>query len=166
VTDAELFKPALFVAEHVNVTPVVSADSVVVLQPELVLIPDSGSVTLQLTVTGTVVFHPLALGAGLTVAVITGGVVSPAALVTVNWVGKPFATRSAVPRLTLFPEASDRNTEVTVQAPSSLPFGKMTGAVPDADVLAVKVADAVCVTFDGLAKIACMVVAPDKSSVT
>jgi hypothetical protein len=76
------------------------------------------------------------------------------------------AMRSAVASVTLFPEASERNTEVTVQTPSSLPFGKMTGTVPDADVFAVNVADAVCVTPEGPVKIACIVVAPDKSSVT
>ncbi|HEY6391023.1 MAG TPA: hypothetical protein VIX89_07085 [Bryobacteraceae bacterium] len=64
-TEAELVKPALFVAEQVSVTPLVSAVRVVAPQPVLLLIPDSGSVTLQLTVTGTVVFQLKAFGAGL-----------------------------------------------------------------------------------------------------
>ena len=166
-TETDLLKPALFVAEHVSVTPLVSADNVVLPQPELLLIPDSGSVTLQLTVTGTVVFQPKPFGAGFTVGTMTGGVVSPAALVTVSCVGKPRETRSEVARVTVFPDASDRNTLVTVQVPFSLPFGNVTATVPVVDVLAVKLAAAVCVVKpEGPVKTAWNVVAPDRSSVT
>ena len=51
VTGTDADSPAPFVAEHVKVTPAVSADRVVVVQPEDEVIPDSGSVTLQATVT-------------------------------------------------------------------------------------------------------------------
>ena len=52
VTGAELVSPAPFVAEQVSVTPAVSAVSVVVeLQPEDDAIPDSESLTFQVTVT-------------------------------------------------------------------------------------------------------------------
>jgi len=44
-------------------------------QPEEESIPDSGSVTTQLTVTLTL-FHPKALGPGVWVSVILGGVLS------------------------------------------------------------------------------------------
>jgi hypothetical protein len=84
VTATEAVKPAPFTAVQVNVVPAVSAERLVVPQPELEVTPDSGSVTLQLTVTGAVVFQPKPLGAGLTVGTITGGVVSPVLLITVS----------------------------------------------------------------------------------
>src|SRR5437879_3762813 len=51
VTEAEVDKPTPFVAVQVNVTPGVSADKVAGAQPEEAVIPDSGSVTLHVTVT-------------------------------------------------------------------------------------------------------------------
>jgi hypothetical protein len=166
VTETELVKPAPFTAEQVNVTPAVSADSEDVPQPELEVIPDSGSVTLQLTLTGTVVFQPKAFGGGFTVATITGGVVSPLALITVSCVGKVRPARSAVARLRVFPAASDRNTLATVHVPFSLPLGNVAVALPDADVLTVKLADAFCVVRpEGLIKSAWKFVTPEISSV-
>jgi hypothetical protein len=77
VTDAEFDKPAPLMAEHVSVVPAagVSVLRVVVVQPLDEAIPDSGSETDQVTVTDPL-FQPLALALGVTVAVITGGVVS------------------------------------------------------------------------------------------
>jgi hypothetical protein len=61
----------------VSVVPAgsVSLLRVVVVQPVEEAIPDSGSETDQLTVTDPL-FQPLLLGLGVTVGVITGGVVS------------------------------------------------------------------------------------------
>ncbi len=70
-----MLTPAPFVAEHVNVVPVVSESIVVVLHPVLDVIPDSGSLTLQLTVT-SLVYQPLLPSVPFIVGVITGGVVS------------------------------------------------------------------------------------------
>jgi hypothetical protein len=77
VTEAEFDKPAPLVALQVSVVPAggVSALRVVVVQPLDEAIPDSGSETDQVTVTDPL-FQPLPLGLGVTVAVITGGVVS------------------------------------------------------------------------------------------
>ena len=77
VTDAELERPAPLVTEHVSVVPCcpVSEVRVVVLQPLDEAIPDSGSETDQVTVTGPL-FQPSPLAPGLTEGVITGGVVS------------------------------------------------------------------------------------------
>jgi hypothetical protein len=63
------------VAEQVKVVPVVSEFSVTVPQPVDEEMPDSGSVTVQLTVT-TLLYQPLAPTVPLTFGVITGGVVS------------------------------------------------------------------------------------------
>ena len=88
VTDAELERPAPLVTEHVNVVPCcpVSVLRVVVLQPLDEAIPDSGSETDQVTVTGPL-FQPLPLAPGLADDVTTGGVVSgrwkPAVIVPV-----------------------------------------------------------------------------------
>jgi len=144
-TDAELVRPAPSTAEHVNVVPAVSADKVAVPQPELEVMPDSGSVTLQLTVTGAVVIHPPTPAAGLTVGTMTGGVVSPVALITVNCVGNPALAKSDVAKVRVLPAASDRNTNCTVHVPFSLPLGNVAVAVPLTDVLAVNVAVAFCV---------------------
>jgi hypothetical protein len=77
VTDAELERPAPLVTEHVSVVPCcpVSVVRVVLLQPLDEAIPDSGSETDHVTVTGPL-FQPLLLALGVTVDVITGGVVS------------------------------------------------------------------------------------------
>jgi hypothetical protein len=84
VTETDVVSPAPFTAEQVNVVPGVSAEREVVPQPELDAIPDSGSLVLQLTVTGIEVFQPLPFGTGLTVGTTTGGVVSPVLLLTVS----------------------------------------------------------------------------------
>src|SRR5258708_5963817 len=90
VTDVEAVAPWPFVALHVNVVPLVSAPSIEVLQPVLEVIPvPVESVTLQLTVTGIVVFQPKPLGAGLTLATIVGGVGLVLVFVTVSWVVNP-----------------------------------------------------------------------------
>jgi hypothetical protein len=135
-------------------------------QPVLEAIPDSGSATVQLTVTG-VVFHPVTPGAGLTLGVITGGVVSPTGLCTTSWVGNPAALRSDVASTRVFPTASDRKTVATVHIPSSLPAGIVATAVAVTDVFAAKVADALTLEPpDGLRRDAWKVVAPERSSVT
>jgi hypothetical protein len=61
MTGTEADKPAPFMAEQVNVAPTVSDVSVVGAQPEEDSIPDSGSVTVQLTVT-PLRYHPLLPG--------------------------------------------------------------------------------------------------------
>src|SRR5258708_7282387 len=78
VTETVAVNPAILVAEQVKVVPAVSADTVLLVQPvvEVTLEPGEGSVTLQLTVTGELVFQPAPFGAGLTVGTMTGGVLS------------------------------------------------------------------------------------------
>jgi hypothetical protein len=82
VTEAEFVKPAPLVALQVSVVPAdeVSVLRVVVVQPFDEAMPDSGSETDQVTVTDPL-FQPLLLALGVTVAVITGGVVSFVVLV-------------------------------------------------------------------------------------
>jgi len=77
VTEAEFDKPALLVTVQVSVVPSsgVSLLRVVVAHPSDEAIPDSGSETDQVTVTGTL-FQPLLLAVGVTAGVITGAVVS------------------------------------------------------------------------------------------
>jgi hypothetical protein len=77
VTETAFVKPAPLIAEQVSVVPPddVSLLRVVVVQPVEEAIPDSGSETDQLTVTDPL-FQPLPLALGVTVGVITGGVVS------------------------------------------------------------------------------------------
>ena len=77
VTETEFDKPAPLVAVQVSVVPAcgVSVFRVVVVQPVDEAIPDSGSETDQLTVTGPL-FQPRPLALGVTVGIITGGVVS------------------------------------------------------------------------------------------
>lgn len=84
VTEAEFDKPALLVTVQVSVVPSggVSLLRVVVAHPLDEAIPDSGSETDQMTVTGTL-FQPLLLAAGVTVGVITGAVVSASRKLTV-----------------------------------------------------------------------------------
>jgi hypothetical protein len=78
VTETVVDNPAILVAVQVKVVPAVSVVTLLVVQPveDVMLEPGVGSLTLQLTVTGEVVFHPAALGAGLMVGVTTGGVLS------------------------------------------------------------------------------------------
>ncbi len=75
VTETELCNPAPLVAEQVKVTPGVSAVSVVLPQPVEDVTPDSGSVTVQLTVT-LLRYHPLFPSVPEICGTITGGVVS------------------------------------------------------------------------------------------
>ena len=77
VTEPEFDKPAPLVTVHVSAVPSseVSLLRVVVAHPLDEAIPDSGSETDQLTVTGPL-FQPLLLALGVTVDVITEGVVS------------------------------------------------------------------------------------------
>ena len=72
VTGIELDSPAPFVAEHVNVAPVVR---IVGTQPVEEAMPVSGSLRLQLTVT-LLVYQPLVPVGPETVGTITGGVSS------------------------------------------------------------------------------------------
>ena len=71
ITETEIDRPAPFVALQVIVVPDVSACSTVVPHPVEETMPDSGSETVQLTVTSPL-FHPLGLGEGVAVGVITG----------------------------------------------------------------------------------------------
>jgi hypothetical protein len=88
VTEAEFDKPTLLMTVQVSVVPSngVSLLRVVVAHPSDEAIPDSGSETDQVTVTGPL-FQPLPLAPGVTEGVITGGVVSrrwkPAVIVPV-----------------------------------------------------------------------------------
>jgi len=77
VTEAEFDKPALLVTVQVSVVPSsgVSLLRVVIAHPLDEAIPDSGSETDQLTVTGPL-FQLLLLAVGVTAGVITGAVVS------------------------------------------------------------------------------------------
>jgi hypothetical protein len=71
--------PPSLVAEHVRVTPVVSAANVRVSQPLVLRMIDSGSVMLQLTVV-LVTYHPFVPSVPLITGVTTGGVGSPGTL--------------------------------------------------------------------------------------
>lgn len=64
ITVTELVSPAPSVPVHVKVVPLVWDDRVVIEQPEEESIPDSGSLTTQLTVT-VELFHPLELEPGV-----------------------------------------------------------------------------------------------------
>jgi hypothetical protein len=75
VTEFEVESPALFVAEQVRVVPVVSEVRVEGVQPVEVLIPDSLSVTVQLTVT-LLIYQPLVPAVPEMDGVITGAVLS------------------------------------------------------------------------------------------
>src|SRR5439155_19903450 len=79
VTGTDIDNPAPFVAEHVRVVPGVSAVSVVAVQPDEDAMPDSGSLTLQLTVT-LLLYQPFAPNVPAKCGVINGGVVSVAAI--------------------------------------------------------------------------------------
>jgi len=70
------------VAEQVKVVALVSVVRTVVVQPEEDAMPDSGSLTLQFTVT-LVLFQPLRLGGGVTVGMMTGLVASALTVVAV-----------------------------------------------------------------------------------
>src|SRR5215467_10086057 len=74
VTEVDVDRPAPFVAEQVSVTPVVSAVSVVDVQPDEDAIPDSGSVTFQVTPT-LLLYQPLLPNVPVICGVIMGGVV-------------------------------------------------------------------------------------------
>jgi hypothetical protein len=86
-TEAELDRPAPFVAEQVTVLPRVGALKTV--GPQLVdeEMPDSGSLTFQVTVTGVLLFQPEPFGMGLTVGMIKGGVVSAPGGLIVSVIG-------------------------------------------------------------------------------
>src|SRR5260370_36711695 len=87
-TEAELVRPATLMAEQVTVVLMGGGGPTVVF-PQLVdeAIPDSGSLTLQVTVTGVVLFQPALFGIGLTVGMIKGGVVSAPGGLIVNVIG-------------------------------------------------------------------------------
>ena len=75
VTEAEPERPALFVAEQVSVVPDVSEVRLEAVQPVEVLMPDSVSVTVQLTVT-SLVYQPFDPAVPEMDGVITGAVLS------------------------------------------------------------------------------------------
>jgi hypothetical protein len=72
VTETELDSPALSIAEHVRIVPVVDDEMVVEVQPVLLAIPEIESATVQVTVTG-LLFQPAGFGAGVTLGTIDGG---------------------------------------------------------------------------------------------
>lgn len=74
-TEADADKPAPLMAEQVKVVPSVSVESVVVPQPLEEDMPDSGSTTFQLTVTG-LPYQLLLPKVPAMLGVMTGGVVS------------------------------------------------------------------------------------------
>src|SRR5437016_991367 len=80
VTGTEAVRPTPFIAEHVKVTPAVSAASVIGPQPDEEARPDSGSLTSQVTET-VLTYHPLLPSVPTTCGMMTGGVVSPATVV-------------------------------------------------------------------------------------
>src|SRR5262245_16963209 len=75
VTETEVVSPAVFVARQVSTVPAVWLVSVAGSQPVALAMPD-GSLTVQVTVTGTVVCQPLPPAGGDTWAVTTGGAVT------------------------------------------------------------------------------------------
>ncbi len=75
VTEEDPVSPARSVALQVIVVPAVSDTSVVAPHPEDEVMPDSESETVQLTLT-VALFHPFELGFGVSVRLMTGGVVS------------------------------------------------------------------------------------------
>src|SRR5207244_2359651 len=83
-TESEDEMPSRFVAEHVRVTPSVSADKDVASQPVRLATADSRSSTAQRIAT-SVLFQPDAVGVGVIVAWIVGPVVSgvPVALTVI-----------------------------------------------------------------------------------
>jgi len=87
VTELEVDTPEPFFAEHVSVTEAVSLARVVVVQAVEEAMPDSGSVTLQVTVT-LLRYHPLLPSVPVIWGMMTGGVVSgngtPFILITVT----------------------------------------------------------------------------------
>jgi hypothetical protein len=103
VTEAEFDKPAPLTALQVSVVPAagVSVLRVVVVQPLDEAIPDSGSETDQVTVTDPL-FQPLPLALGVTVDVITGGVVS----------ARKLAVIVPVPCIVAFVDADEELTKV------------------------------------------------------
>jgi hypothetical protein len=75
VMGTDVVRPTPFVAEHVSVTPAVSTVRLEGAHPVDVRIPDSGSDTLQLTVTA-LRYQPLLPSVPVTFGLITGGVTS------------------------------------------------------------------------------------------
>src|SRR5207247_1909904 len=73
--DVDAVSPAPFVAEQVRVRPAVSTATVTGSQPVEEAMPDSGSASVQVTVTGCRC-HPAAFGSDESEAVIAGGVSS------------------------------------------------------------------------------------------
>jgi hypothetical protein len=82
VAATELNRPTPFVAEQVKVVAAVSVVMVLVAHPDEDLIPDSGSLTVQLTIT-SLRYHPLLPRVPAIFGRISGGVVSIADEVTV-----------------------------------------------------------------------------------
>src|SRR4051812_9202956 len=74
-TGTDRVVPTPFVAVHVSVTPFVSVVKFVVVQPLLLAIPDSGSLTIQLTVT-LLMNHSLLPSVPVIIGATTGGVLS------------------------------------------------------------------------------------------
>jgi hypothetical protein len=75
VTETELDRPTLFVAEQESVTPAVSVVRFDAVQPVEDMIPDSASATVQLTLT-SLIYQPFNPAVPLTLGVISGAVLS------------------------------------------------------------------------------------------
>ena len=75
VTETELDRPALFVAEQVSTVPVVSEVKMVEVQPMEVRMPDCGSETVQVTVT-LLLYQPFVPNMPEILGLMTGGVLS------------------------------------------------------------------------------------------
>src|SRR5579862_4881770 len=76
MTGTEADNPTPLIAAQVNVTPGVSIVNVVVVQPAEEAMPDSGSLTVQFTVT-LLVYHLFLPRVPAICGLMTGGVVSP-----------------------------------------------------------------------------------------
>jgi hypothetical protein len=166
VTETLVLRPAMFVAEQVKVVPAVSAVTVLLVQPvlDVMLDPGEGSVTLQLTVTGDVLFQPAALGAGVTVGTITGGVLSslivtevvvvrPAPFVAAHVITVPAVSVEMVvaphPVLLAMPDPGSETAHVTVVLalfqPAALGAGVTVGTTTGGDVSSLTVTELVAV---------------------
>jgi hypothetical protein len=93
VTESEPVFPALSVAEHVNVVPVVSVVTLCVLHPVVLATPEPESLTVQDTVT-LLVYQPFEPCVPVTLGLIVGAVLSTRT-VTIGDV-KEFPARSTV----------------------------------------------------------------------
>jgi hypothetical protein len=104
------------------------------------LTPETSSATTGLTST---VPPPVKREAGVKLKLVSVGGVVSGVVVTVSVVGvNPLATSPGVSKNSVLPEASAMKTELTVQVPDSLNFGKVTITESVTLVLGVKLLEA------------------------